>query len=42
MVKAGLGKGFSEPDDWNSLSEKEKGKRLDMVIKNLNQSKRAE
>jgi hypothetical protein len=36
MVKAGLGKGFSEPSNWNTLSEKEKGKRLDTVIKHLN------
>ena len=35
MIKAGLGEGFQLPDDWESLSEKEKGKRLDLVIKQL-------
>jgi hypothetical protein len=39
MIKAGLGKGFSVPDDWDSLSEEEKGRRLDVVIKHLNQKK---
>lgn len=35
MIKAGLGESFQLPDDWESLSEKEKGKRLDLVIKTL-------
>lgn len=36
MIKAGLGEGFEVPSDWDKLSEKEKGKRLDAVIKHLN------
>lgn len=36
MIKAGYGdKGLIMPDDWDSLSEKEKEKRLDKVIKLL-------
>lgn len=36
MIKAGLGnKGFSVPENWDKLSEDEKGKRLDLVIKHL-------
>jgi hypothetical protein len=34
MLKAGLGgKGLEMPDDWDTLTEKEKKRRLDMVIK---------
>lgn len=32
MIKAGMGTGFIEPSDWDSLSEIEKGRRLDKVI----------
>lgn len=36
MLKAGLeNKGFIMPDDWDELSEDEKTKRLDKVIKHL-------
>lgn len=36
MIKAGLGnKGFEVPADWDKLSEDEKEKRLDLVIKSL-------
>ena len=35
MLKAGLGEGFSMPDDWNELSEEDKQSRLDMVINEL-------
>jgi len=37
MVKAGLGEGFIVPDDWDSLSEEEKGGRLDKVLEMLKQ-----
>jgi len=33
MIKAGLGQGFQLPDDWDNLSEDEKGRRLDKIIK---------
>ena len=37
MLKAGLGnKGLSFPEDWDTLSEAEKEKRLNKVIKELN------
>jgi hypothetical protein len=37
MLKAGLGdKGLIMPDDWNTLPEEEKTKRLDNVINHLN------
>jgi len=40
MLKAGLGnKGFEVPEDWDKLSEEEKGKRLDKSIKFLNEGK---
>jgi len=40
MLKAGLGnKGFEVPDDWDKLSEEEKGKRLDTAIKFLTEKK---
>lgn len=32
MIKAGLGEGISMPDDWDSLSEDEKEKRLNKTI----------
>lgn len=32
MIKAGMGKGFHAPDDWDKLPEKEKEKRLDNII----------
>jgi len=35
MIKAGLGKGFSVPENWDKLSEDEKEKRLNLVIKQL-------
>jgi len=36
MIKVGLGdKGFQEPENWDTLSEKEKGERLDKVIETL-------
>lgn len=38
MLKAGLGgQGLIMPEDWNELSEAEKTKRLDKVIKHLNE-----
>jgi hypothetical protein len=40
MLKAGLsGKGFEEPEDWNTLSEEEKGKRLDKILKFMHEKK---
>lgn len=40
MLKAGLGsKGFEVPDDWDKLSEEERGKRLDSAIKFLTEKK---
>lgn len=40
MIKAGLGnRGFEVPDDWDKLSEDEKEKRLDLVIKTLKKDK---
>jgi len=40
MIKAGLGsKGFEVPEDWETLSEDEKGKRLDNIIKFMNEEK---
>lgn len=40
MLKAGLGsKGFEVPEDWDKLSEEEKGKRLDTAIKFLQEKK---
>ena len=40
MIKAGLGnRGFQVPDDWDTLSEDEKEKRLDNVIKVLTEKK---
>jgi len=39
MIKAGLGnKGLEMPDDWNTLTEAEKKKRLDKVIEFMGQS----
>ena len=35
MIKKGLGAGFVVPDDWDQLTEKEKGTRLDKVIEHL-------
>ena len=35
MIKAGLGEGIIFPEDWDSLNDDEKEKRLDAVIKNL-------
>ena len=40
MLKAGLGnKGFEVPEDWDTLSEEEKAKRLDKSIKFLQEKK---
>jgi hypothetical protein len=40
MIKAGLGdKGFEVPEDWDTLSEDEKGKRLDKIIEFMNEKK---
>jgi hypothetical protein len=36
MIKAGLGSGISMPEDWDTLSEYEKEKRLNKVIAELN------
>ena len=33
MLKAGLGEGLDMPEDWNSLSEEEKERRLNKMIK---------
>jgi hypothetical protein len=35
MIKAGLGEGIMMPEDWDTLSEDEKEKRLDAVIGHL-------
>ena len=35
MIKKGLGAGFIVPDDWDQLSEKIKGERLDRIIAEL-------
>jgi len=37
MIKAGLGSGIQMPDDWEELSEEEKEKRLNKIIKELKQ-----
>jgi len=39
MIKAGLGEGFIIPDDWDQLTEKDKGNRLDNIIKFLKDTK---
>lgn len=36
MIRAGLGKGLELPSDWDKLSEDEKERRLDLIIKELN------
>lgn len=41
MLKAGLGNyGLEMPEDWNTLSEDEKERRLNLVISQLNKNKR--
>ena len=40
MLKAGLGKGISMPDDWDTLDETTKKERLDKVIKFLGEKKK--
>lgn len=35
MIKAGLGDGLIMPDDWGTLSEEERGKRLDGIVAHL-------
>lgn len=35
MIKAGLGEGLIMPDDWGTLSEEERGARLDMIVSKL-------
>ena len=40
MIKAGLGEGIQMPDDWGTLSEKEKEVRLDKVIKELRRERK--
>jgi len=37
MIKAGMGDGINLPDDWESLSEEEKGTRLDKIIDLMNE-----
>lgn len=37
MLKAGLGEGLQEPDDWNTLTEEVKTARLERVILELTQ-----
>lgn len=39
MLKAGLGEGLKIPSDWDSLSEDEKGRRLDKMIEFMNSKK---
>lgn len=40
MIKAGLGAGIDMPEDWDTLSEDEKEKRLDAVIEHLQGEKK--
>jgi hypothetical protein len=39
MLKAGLGSGFEMPEDWDTLSEEEKEKRLNKVIELASEKK---
>jgi hypothetical protein len=39
MIKAGFGEGVQIPEDWDTLSEEEKGKRLDKVIAFMKEKK---